>query len=156
MVKSKLTPIPECIEYAKNLLADGTLDMRVVKEAPFLVRLISRDEYCAYKGIVYTPIRHLEFSSSRNEEDRYVAAAKLMTWIMYVRDGRSNSLITLWKMFNMYELRLFYFLYEYGVLSISKCVYTDTILGGFAVTRRKWFRQVTADQVIQDLKTHLN
>lgn len=155
-MENNLLPLDKCIEIINTVIENKEVNFVFLEDAPKLVKLLSSGEYCAYKNTVYVPSIHLNLSTSSNESDRTVATAKLLPWIMAIKDGRTNSLYQMTKLIKNYKLRSFYFMYEYLFLVASESPYADVVFGGFVSTRKNWFgRRYPTDDIINYLKSLL-
>jgi hypothetical protein len=153
---NKLLPLDKCIEIVNAAIENKEINFVFLEDAPKLVKLLSSGEYCAYKNTVYVPSIHLKLSTSANESDRAVATAKLLPWIMAIKDGKTSSLYQMRKLLTDYKLRSFYFMYEYVFLVASENPYADTIFGGFVCSRKGWLgKRYPTEQIIDYLQTLL-
>lgn len=156
-MQNKLVPVPECVSYVNEVVRNEAVSFCFVSDAPFLVRLLSRGDYSAYKNVVYVPRIHFDLATSANEYDRTIATAKLLPWIMAIKDRETRSLAGLFSLMNNVRKRSFYFLYEYGFLKFAGIPYADQVYAGFISTRRKWLglRRVDPADVVTILNTYL-
>ena len=146
---SSLVAIPECVNYVNTVVDSGKVKFCFLEDAPFLIKAISNGSYCACGDTVYVPLEHFQLVTSKNENDRTVATAKLLPWIMALKDGKLSSIWKTWLFLKSYEKLATYFLYEYGFLKFAKSPYCEAILGGFITTRKTFFgKRVPPDTVV--------
>jgi hypothetical protein len=149
-MENKLESLEQCIDYVNLALKDNLIQFVCLDDAPTLVKFFSSGEYCAYKNTIYVPSFHLKLSTSTNESDRTVATAKLLPWIMAVKDNKVASYISMRKMITNYKLRAFYFLYEYMFLLKSEHPHAATIFGGFVCSRKTWCGKLLDPDIVTD------
>ena len=153
---NNLVTIPECVKYVDDVVTSQAVKFAFLSDAPFLVKVISNNGYCACKDTVYVPQDHFTLASSKNTQDRTVATAKLLPWIMALKDGHLTSVWNTWKFLRNYRLLAKYFIYEYAFLKTSESPYSELILAGFVSTRKTFFgRRLPPETVLQHIKTFL-
>ena len=155
-MESKLVAIPDCVTYVDAVVANGTIKFVFLDDAPFWIKVISNGSYCACGDTVYVPIDHLKLASSIREKDRTIATAKLLPWVMALRDGHLTSVWKTWMFLKNYKLTSQYFIYEYGFLRLHSNSFSELILTGFIASRRSFFgRKIKPEYVIDHMKQFL-
>ena len=155
-MESKLVAIPDCVTYVDAVVANGTIKFVFLDDAPFWIKVISNGSYCACGDTVYVPIEHFKLVTSKNDSDRTVATAKLLPWVMALKDGYLTSVWKTWLFLNNYKLVARYFLYEYRFLKYASNPYADVIFGGFAMSRKTFFgRRIPPEDIVTYLNTFL-
>ena len=155
-MESNLVAIPECINYVNTVVDTGKIKFSFLSDAPLLIKIISNGGYCACGDTVYVPQEHFQLVTSKNEADRTIATAKLLPWIMAIKDGRLTSVWKTWLFLKNYKSLARYFMYEYGFLKFAKNPYCEIILGGFVTSRTTFFgRKLPPEDIIQYLNTYL-
>lgn len=136
----KQTPM-KFIDAMSNMqkhVKDGSIKIESLSDAPRWLRLLSRDNYCAYKNTVYVPQFHLFLIQSESKDDSSVAMSKLISWVMIVYDKKVNTPLQVFKSLYQLKTRCFYWLYEYFYLMAAENKYTGLIRLGFMTTRKRF------------------
>lgn len=147
MKKRKIRFDVNLTELLNTGITSGDIELKLLSDAPKLVKIISGYDYAAYKNTIYLPADHLTLMQSSNSNDRLVAVAKLLPWVACIYNGDS-TLLTLLKFKLGYKLRSFYFVYEYLFLKSNQSPYADLITKGFLVTRKRFFMRVLPETVL--------
>lgn len=102
-------------------------------------------------------MEHFKMATSTNESDRTVATAKLLPWVMAIRDGHLTTIIDTWKFLHSYKLQAKYFVYEYGFLKASDNTFAEMILAGFIGSRKSFlgFKKIPPETVIDYMRLFL-
>ena len=135
----KIKPLPYVLEHIKETIHDEVSPFEMISEAPAWLRLLSRGRYCAYKDVIYVPSFHLELVSSKFDEDRTLATAKLVPWVMLLHDVKKLSVFGAIKALVSLKYQVHYFIYEFLFLKATNHKFFDTISLGFMTTRKKWY-----------------
>jgi hypothetical protein len=156
MLTSKIYNIRDAIEYTTIGLQQEKYNIELSLDAPKWLRICSTGGYCAYKNTIYVPAVHLQLVSSKFEEDRSLGTAKLMPWIMLIKDNNENvSFLTAIKsLFNL-KYQLHYFIYEFLFLSAINHPFKDTIGLGFMISRRRFFIKLSLPTVQKKIEKML-
>lgn len=131
-------PFVETLGVLTNKVKDGSIKIKKLSDAPLWIRIIARDNYCAYKNTVYVPQFHLFLIQSESKDDSSVAMSKLLPWVMIVSDGKVNTPINFFKSLYQLKIRCFYWLYEYFYLMAADNKYSGLIRLGFMTTRKRF------------------
>lgn len=136
LLNKKLHHLSTVLKYASSFPGEG-YDIMLLSDAPFFVKLLSRGTYCAYNTTVYVPSTiHLELVQSKHEEDRTLATAKLLPFIMLFYD---NTKVSFWLFLAMVfttRYQVHYFIYEFLFLKYTEHPFKEIILVGFLTSRR--------------------
>lgn len=154
----KAPPIPFVTAMAKltESIKTGTIVVTKVSDAPFWLRLLSRNGYCAYKNTVFVPEFHMYLVQSTSKDDTSVAMSKLLPWVMLASDGMVENFSGVFNSLYQLKTRCFYWLYEYFYLLASENKYTGLIRLGFMTTRKRFgLLKLTYDEVEYILNIYL-
>ena len=153
-VKKQVQSIPYVINYLTSSLEKETYSFEILNEAPWYVRLLSLGRYCAYKKTIYVPIFHLQLVKSEHQDDRNLATAQILPWLMLLHDHESVSLFKLMQSLYSLKYQLHYFLYTFLFLKAIESRFYEMITTGFIVSRRKGLKRVSP-QLIETYLTSI-
>lgn len=154
-LNKKLYDLPYVIGIVKDYTKEDSSPFEMMSQAPLLVRLFSRGQYCTYKKVIYVPTFHLELSSSKCEEDRSLATAKILPSIMLLHDYKNVSFFRMLCFLYSLKYQLHYFLYEFLFLKATKHTFYATITMGFMSSRKRLGKKLYPDKVEEYLRTIL-
>ena len=154
-LNQKLYDLSYTISIIKTITKDENSPFEMMSQAPFLVKLLSKGQYCVYKKSIYVPEFHLELSMSKCDDDRELATAKLLPCIMLLHDYKEVSFFRMLRFLYTLKYQLHYFLYEFLFLKATKHVFYATIAMGFMSSRRYFGKRLHPDIVEEYLRTIL-
>lgn len=150
LLNHKLYPINFALNIAKEVSNNTDITFASILDAPKIIKLLSFGRYCAYKNVIYVPTFHFSLVSSKHDEDRTIATAKLLPWIMLLHDVKRVSFFTFLKSLYSLKYQIHYFLYEFGFLLALNHKFLETIAVGFMTTRYNLLtcHRLTYDEVL--------
>ena len=153
LINKKLYALEYALNYTSTTVtgeATDILDFKMLSEAPWFIRLLSRGSYCAFGTTVYVPSMHLELMKSKHDEDKGLATAKVLPYIMAIHDNTSISFSKfLALMFNT-RYQAHYFIYEFLFLKLMDHRFKETIFTGFLTSRRNIFGFKRSFEEVED------
>jgi hypothetical protein len=139
LINKKLYALEYALKYTSNTVtgeAEDILDFKMLSEAPWFIRLLSRGNYCAYGTTIYVPSLHLELIKSKHDEDRGLATAKILPYVMAIHDNDSISFTKFLELMFSTRYQAHYFIYEFLFLKMVNHQFKEVILTGFLTSRR--------------------
>lgn len=158
LINKKLYALEYVLNHTSSVVTgevSDSLDFKVISDAPWFVRLLSRGAYCAYGTTVYVPSMHLELMKSKHDEDRGLATAKVLPYIMAIHDNDSISVTKFLSLMFNTRYQAHYFVYEFLFLKMVNHQFKEVILTGFLTSRRNilGFKRTfeSVEKYIQDI-----
>jgi hypothetical protein len=142
LINKKLYPLAYVLKYTNDAVIandSATVDFKLISDAPWFIRLLSRGTYCAYGTTVYVPSLHLELVKSKYDEDKELGTAKVLPYVMAIHDNDKISFLKFLSLLFNTRYQAHYFIYEFLFLKMVNHQFKEPIFIGFLTSRRNIF-----------------
>lgn len=147
--QNNIYPLQAVLSITNQLIDKEAISFDAVSSAPKWLRILSRDGYCVYGSTIYVPDIHYALVSSESQQDRNLATAKLLPYIMFLwsKPSLRLSFLDCIRYWFSYKQQSKYFVYEFFYLKGCDHPHTTLISASFINTRKCFGKLVPAEKV---------
>jgi len=136
-------------------LATEKIIFKTVEEAPWFLKQLSKtfnEPYFAYKKTIYVPVDHIILAKSENNDNKFIANAKLIPWVYAINNGSVSSLLSTSIVLLNEDIRIYYYIFEIILINSYNPVISKIINTKFFNSRKTiWGTVKNSDKLIQTL-----